>query len=100
MTDKNQIQLIAHLVPRQGKEQELADALLAIVPDVLQEPGCLLYAPHVSRDNPGTIVMYEVWQDQAALDVHASGPNLGKLAARFDELLAEPLRLEALQRLD
>lgn len=95
-----QIQLIAHLVAKPGKESALAEAVLAIVPAVLREPGCLGYAPHVSREDPTTIVMYEVWENQAALDTHAKGANLAALAARFDELLAEPLRLEPLRRLD
>jgi len=101
MTDisPDQIQLIAHLVPKPGKEKALADAILAIVPDVLKEPGCLGYTAHESRERPGTIVMYEVWADQAAIDAHGKGPSLGQLAARFDELLAEPLRLEPLRRL-
>jgi len=42
--------------------------------------------------------MYEVWADQAALDTHGKGANLGALAARFEELLVEPLRLESLRR--
>lgn len=100
MTDENQIQLIAHLVAKPGKEQALIDAVLAIVPDVRKEPGCIAYSLHVSREKPGTVVMYEVWADQAALDAHAKAPNLSGLAVRFDELLGEPLRLEPLRRLD
>jgi len=99
-TNPEQIQLIAHLVAKPGKEQALIDAVLAIVPAVLEEPGCLGYTPHVSRARPDTVVMYEVWENQAALDVHAKAPNLASLAARFEELLAEPLRLEPLRRLD
>lgn len=100
MTDDRQIELIAHLVARPGREQELIDAVLAIVPAVREEPGCIAYVPHVTRERPGTVVMYEVWADQTALDAHAKAPSLSGLAARFDELLSEPLRLEPLRRLD
>jgi quinol monooxygenase YgiN len=100
MTDPDQIQLIAHLVAKPGKEQALIDAVLAIVPDVRKETGCITYEPHVSRENQGTVVMYEVWETQAALDDHGKGASLAALAARFDELLGEPLRLEPLRRLD
>ncbi|MHA6767433.1 putative quinol monooxygenase [Sphingobium ummariense] len=41
MTDENQVQLIAHLVAKPGEEQALTDAVLAIVPDVRKEPGCV-----------------------------------------------------------
>jgi quinol monooxygenase YgiN len=100
MTDQNQVQLVAHLVAKPGKEQALFDALLAIVPAVRQEPGCIAYDPHVSRERADTVVMFEVWENQAALDAHAAGPNLTGLATRFDELLAAPLRIETLRRLD
>lgn len=99
MTNENQIQLIAYLVAKPGKEEALVTALLEIVPSVEQEPGCIAYVPHISRERPETVVMYEVWESQDALDAHAQGKNLTSLAARFDDLLAEPLRLEPLQRL-
>jgi quinol monooxygenase YgiN len=100
MTDTDQIQVVAYLVAKPGKEQALTDAILAIVPEVRKEDGCIAYDPHVIRGTPGTVVMYEIWESQAALDAHGDAPNLKSLAARFDELLGEPLRVERLQRLD
>jgi len=99
MTDTDHIHLVAYLVAKTAKEQALIDAVLAIVPAVREEPGCIAYEPHLSLENPGTVVMVEAWQDQAALDAHAAGASFTALAARFDELLAEPLRLETLRRL-
>lgn len=99
MTDTNHIHLVAYLVAKTAKEQALIDAVLAIVPAVREEPGCIAYEPHLSLEHPGTVVMVEAWQDQAALDAHAAGATFTALAARFDELLAEPLRLETLRRL-
>lgn len=99
MTDTDHIHLIAHLIAKTGKEQALIDAVLAIVPAVREEPGCIAYVPHLSREHPGTVVMVEAWEDQAAIDAHTAGASFTALAARFDELLAEPLRLETLRRL-
>lgn len=95
---EGEVQLVAYLVAKPGKKQELIDAISAIVPAVREEPGCIAYTPHVSREHPDTVVMYEVWADQAALDAHAAGANFSGLAARFGKLLAEPLRIEPLQR--
>jgi quinol monooxygenase YgiN len=67
---------------------------------VLKEPGCLVYTAHDSRERPGTIVMYEVWDSQAALDVHAAGANFAALAVSFDELLGEPLAIEHLRKIE
>ena len=96
---KDEICLLARLRAQPGQEAALIDAVTAIVPEVRAEPGCLVYAAHLSREEPGTIVMYEVWADQAALDAHTKAPALSSLAARFGELLAEPLGLEPLSRI-
>ncbi len=98
MTD-DEICLVAHLKAKPGREAALAEAVTAIVPQVRAEPGCLGYTAHVSREAPGTVVMYEIWSDQAALDAHARAPALSSLAARFDDLLSEPLGLESLRRI-
>ena len=95
----DEICLVAYLKAKPGKEAALAEAVAAIVPRVRAETGCIGYTAHVSREEPGTIVMYEVWADQGALDTHAKAPALSSLAARFDELLAEPLGLTPLRRI-
>jgi quinol monooxygenase YgiN len=99
MINDKRLELIAHLVAKPGKEEALAHAMLEIVPEVEQEPGCIAYVPHVSREHPGKIVMYEIWADEAAHAAHVQGPSIARLRARFEELLAEPLRTEWLSRL-
>lgn len=34
------------------------------------EPGCITFDVSRSNDDPNSFVLYEEWQDQAALDVH------------------------------
>ncbi len=62
-------------------------------------PVCLGYVVHISRQAPGANAMCEVWADRAALAVRNQAPALTSLAARFDERLAEPLRLEPPRRI-
>jgi quinol monooxygenase YgiN len=94
------IHFVARLVPRPDRVEALADAIQAILPAVRAEPGCLAYLAHSSLDAPGVIVMVEAWASQAALNAHVEAHAFGTLAARFDELLAEPLHVERLYRLD
>ncbi|EQB16495.1 putative quinol monooxygenase [Novosphingobium lindaniclasticum] len=94
------VHLVARLVPRPGKADELAEAITDLLPQVRAEPGCIAYIAHESRDDPGVIVMIEAWANQAALDAHAAAPAFTGLAARFDSLLTEPPTLERLTRLD
>jgi quinol monooxygenase YgiN len=93
------VHLVARLVPQPGKAEELAAAITAILGEVRQEPGCLAYTAHVSRDAPGVIVMVEAWADHVSLDTHAQAPAFTALAARFGDLLAQPPTLERLQLL-
>jgi quinol monooxygenase YgiN len=95
----NEARLVAYLVPKAGKEAELAAAIKEILPDVQREPGCITYIAHESREHPGTIVMYEAWESDAVLDAHVASAPFMKLAARFDDLLGEPLRLEHLTQI-
>lgn len=99
MTQDTQVHLIARLIPRAGQEAALAKAMATIVPQVLQEPGCIAYAAHDSIEAPGTIVMVETWADQAALDTHNGAPALAWLIPQLGDLLAEPISLEFLRRI-
>lgn len=46
-----------------------------------QEPGCVSYLPHTTETDPSTVVLYEQYRDQAALDLHRSTPHFQKFAA-------------------
>ncbi|NKJ44182.1 putative quinol monooxygenase [Novosphingobium sp. SG720] len=98
MTDTT-VHLIARLVPQAGDEAALAKAMLALIPKVQAEPGCLAYTAHESLDAPGVIVMVEAWENQAALDTHAALLGSSGVAAQLGELLAQPLALERLRAL-
>jgi quinol monooxygenase YgiN len=98
MTDTT-IHLLAHLVPQPGQEAALAEALRAMIPSVLTEPGCIAYAAHESLETPGVIVMIEAWADQAALDAHAALLGSSEAGAKLGALLAQPPALERLRRI-
>ena len=62
-----------------------------------QEPGCIEY--HMLRDqqDPSLFVFFEVWADQAALDVHSALPHM---AAFFEKRMAYLERDFDIQRVD
>jgi quinol monooxygenase YgiN len=93
------IHIVAVLEAKLGQETPLHDALLALVPLVRQEPGCLEYTPHVSVDRPGHFVFYEEWADQAAINRHGQTPHFQAFAAKLDALLAVPLQVTLLHKL-
>lgn len=82
--------VIAILKAKPGKESELREALLGLVPITRQEPGCLNYDLHVSTENPGHFAFHENWTSQQHLNDHLARPHLVALGAKAPELLAEP----------
>jgi quinol monooxygenase YgiN len=72
--------LVATIVPKPGKLEDVEAALKEILPLVHEEPGCEIYALHRGDDR---LVMIEKWSDSTALKEHSKGPNLAKLGERL-----------------
>lgn len=81
------IVVVAVLKAKQGKEQEMEDALRWIVPQVENEPGTLQYALHRARKQPGTFLMYEAYRDKDALNAHSATSYFSQLFAKIGDLL-------------
>ena len=55
--------------------EAIAAALLALTAASRQEPGCVSYVPHSVQEDPDTIVIYEQYIDEQALDAHKRSPH-------------------------
>jgi quinol monooxygenase YgiN len=82
--------VVAMLKARPGKEAELRQELLALIPTTRQEPGCLNYDLHQATENPGQFLFHENWASKQHLDDHLARPHLTALFAKLPELVAEP----------
>ncbi|WID96623.1 putative quinol monooxygenase [Bosea vestrisii] len=89
---------IAVLKAKPGQREQLRQNLLALIEPTRAEPGCLDYVLFELRDEPGTFYMREAFTSPAALEVHKATPHFQAFAATAGDLLAEPLRLVALDR--
>ncbi len=45
-----------------------------------QEPGCVSYIPHQIKDDPDTVLIYEQYRDEAAVDAHRASPHFKQYA--------------------
>jgi quinol monooxygenase YgiN len=79
--------VIAHMRAKPGKEQELYDALEALVEPTTKEPGYVNYDMHQGLQDPALFYFYENWESGEALDAHLNAPHLQQFAARLDDLL-------------
>ena len=60
--------------------EEIADILCKLTSASRQEPGCVSYVPHFVEGDPSTVLIYEQYVDQAALDHHRSTPHFHQYA--------------------
>jgi quinol monooxygenase YgiN len=45
-----------------------------------KEPGCVSYVPHHVDGDPETVLIYEQYRDQEAVDAHRSSPHFEQYA--------------------
>ena len=81
------IVVIAILKAQAGKENEMEEALRAMIPKVESEEGTLAYILHRSQVEPGKFVFYEKYKDKAAFDHHSSTPYIQELFGKIGPLL-------------
>jgi quinol monooxygenase YgiN len=91
--------VVAEMVARPGKEEELRRALLALVEPSRRDPGFVQYDLHVSTDEPGRFVFYENWTSREMLDRHLDAPHLKAFLGVADSLLAEAPRIRTYTRI-
>lgn len=71
-------------------DPEHRDAFFAAVAPMVaatrEEAGCQAYAFTPDPDDPGLIRLYELWDDQAALDAHFASEHMAAWRKRSGEL--------------
>jgi quinol monooxygenase YgiN len=59
---------------------EVAETLRPLAVASRQEPGCLSYIPHLVEGESDTVLIYEQYQDDAALDAHRDSVHFKQYA--------------------
>jgi quinol monooxygenase YgiN len=87
--------VVATLIPKPGRLQDVIDGFEAVNALVHDEQGCELYAAHTDGER---VVMVERWTTEADLDAHATGAPIEELHRLHGDAVesVEVLRLENL----
>jgi quinol monooxygenase YgiN len=73
-------------------EEEHARAAALVMQEATQaEPGNLAYRFSQAVDDPTTVLVFEVWQDQAAVDAHSASEHMATFMASLAETIAGPV---------
>ena len=64
----------------EADRERVAETLLALGPVSRLEPGCVSYIAHFVEGEPATVLIYEQYRDEAALEAHRASPHFHKYA--------------------
>ncbi len=90
-----QVRLIARLVAKQDKREELRKVLHRMLAPTHAEAGNVFYELFESHEG-GRFFFNELWQSQDALDRHMATAHFRQFEAESRDLLAEPIELNLL----
>ncbi|GAB3541893.1 hypothetical protein GCM10027343_13040 [Noviherbaspirillum agri] len=85
--------LLAELNAHPDATHEVGAILQELASAAHREPGNLVYAVHQALETPCHFVVYELYQDKSACDIHLASAPVQQALARFDILLAAAPRI-------
>ena len=59
---------------------EISEVLRQLTTASRQEPGCVSYIPHTIESDPDTVLIYEQYRDDAAVEHHRGTPHFQRWA--------------------
>lgn len=87
------IHVIAEIVAKPDKADEVRALLVSFVDQARKEPGCKSYALLEVATEPGRFMTSEVWADKASIDAHMTTPSIKELGLKLTPLLAKPFTI-------
>jgi quinol monooxygenase YgiN len=82
--------VIAEIVSKKDKADELRALLVPFAETSAKEPGCLVYTLMEVIGEPGRFLTFERWTDKAALDAHMVTPDIKAIVPKLEPFLAKP----------
>jgi quinol monooxygenase YgiN len=64
-----------------GTEAEVVASFKPLTEASRREPGCRMYIAHQHKDDPTRFLVYEQYDDEAAIDAHRASPHFQQYAA-------------------
>jgi quinol monooxygenase YgiN len=97
------VAVMARFRAKEGRMDELMEALRPLLDQADEEPGTLVYTVNRSTKEPDLLFFYELYADRDAFHTHArsetmaaSGPVLEELVAESELVVGEPVRTKGL----
>ena len=82
----SQVSVVATITVKDGRGDDLIAAFDGAKDAVQAEAGTLMYVLHRNQTDPNVFYVTELYEDQAALDVHMGGAAMAALAGLGDAI--------------
>jgi quinol monooxygenase YgiN len=82
--------VIAEIVSKKDKADELRALMVPFAEGAAKEPGCLSYQILEVIGEPGRFLTFERWTDKAALQAHMVTPEIKAIVPKLEPVLAKP----------
>jgi len=87
------IVLVAGLRSKPENEEKIRELLLGMRAPTHAEKGCIAYEIHQSKIDGGLFFVYQVWEDEGALEAHSKSAHAQKFKDAAPRLLEGPVLL-------
>jgi len=92
----SEVVVVAVVRAKPGNEERVLELYRSLLEPTHLEDGCLLYALHRDRAQPGRLVFVERWGSADALTAHACSAHLAEVSNAARELLESPVEVMVL----
>jgi quinol monooxygenase YgiN len=94
-----QTSVFATIKARNGREDEVREALLALISPTRAEEGCINYDLHQSESDPRIFIFYENWRSRRDLDEHLRKAHIQDFLERAEALLEGPVDIQLFRKI-
>ncbi len=91
--------IFARFHARPGNEAAVKGALLEVLAQTREEPGCLSIHDYRSIRDPQLFYVHSRWKDEAAFEIHARLPHTVRFLERVEPLIDHPLDVTRAERI-
>lgn len=96
----SKVYVTAKITAKPGQADNLQKELLAVVPTVRQENGCLRYDLHRQSREGNVFLFYEIWESGEALKTHGQSAHMAAMHDGIQDLLDGPSQISLWQEVD
>ena len=87
------LSVFACITPKAEHFEDAKSAISAILDRTRSEHGCRLFMLHEDGERCGRLFLFEMWDDDAALQRHYEQPYTREVFAAYEDWLAEPVAI-------